>query len=1205
MRKIESYEDFILFSRELPDTTTVAERVERLRPHVIHLVLQLEDVEQIRHVLKEYCSRTGGQRIDDLAAEEKYLKDVMLDHWVRVVVQQALRSDEGFSLITLMHVLDTLSCSEYLKGNALNNALTSYYHKAPLELRVNYLLKLKNALALALVSKSHLFRSNMFATLVRWLNGAIDFTDVSEVMLSLNFIRAVFDHERAKQCADNWLPKCIDCLIRLGRDGELLALVMVATFYSEKGEYWIALDKYYEEKKFVSAAAIKGFVLLQTDNKLDLPLDDIEAYFPLTDDTVAGFVGYIGKFDDKKGVISYLADRLARQFQFPPDDSRYKAIRIAILHAPLSQKLKFKYVIDKTSLETLLTTVELFLDAQVSSVDLELQWSIWLYLEDMRREGKSAKATFADRMRCATIIKKLDKIPEDHDEMFRKKHLEVEEYWSNYLLLFGAANHDEMIAIKTPLALLTLVAFYMRLGIPVVEIRAILDTMPGEKFGRAALLQELAFWKDSKQQAAITIGLRRLSKDEYCVGDFGDFLKCLFDRERVEMTIDDYISVMRETIAKNCSENRINLFVDFMMKEAKEPTKCYKQVMEGYIATLSEKGPFLRKPIHNGLKVRLKNLKLLHADTVCELMDNNYSPALRGKEVDRYIQAMPMGDADQWEGFFKRVEQLTPENIQSYQYVLEVLSHLSDVQYQAFIKLLREQPLAYKKLSRLHSIEFKDGGNSDSTWVSGLQRLFKSMPSHLNCEPLRATTNHVPINTDLTFYRRSASVFFDSLEDYNVTRIFGRSIELRHKEHDNDIFVIKVARPYENLKDLQTEYAMDAVFKGNLQSQLPKPIGLSQLTGFWDYLDTSRQFTDEQVALLKQQANAKGDKVEVFVYKPDASYLTYTDEISTLSELETSLNKSADDLMSLLIDHRLILPELISVMHNRNKSSGRRDLGRYQALVFILRQLGARFGTGRLDLFRQSTTHPNLRASGLADLAKTVSISELFDWSEGSFVSRYFGSAVDMHGSEDKASLAVLTELISEYFLVFSLLIDRWGADHEPKDDFEAKTVDEKWGPYFDLPKRKHWQQVAALKRRMYSRMYAKLMNIDESEAYTYVESLTKCNRHARQTAYFAASPELDNDYEAKTFSTKLFSRHTRVTFGEAREGSSLITETGDRHYGHVNGQNPTKEDQRIWTILMDNFMSQTTEQLSEGVPTIFGEGVAAVGAGVGASSIH
>lgn len=247
-------------------------------------------------------------------------------------------------------------------------------------------------------------------------------------------------------------------------------------------------------------------------------------------------------------------------------------------------------------------------------------------------------------------------------------------------------------------------------------------------------------------------------------------------------------------------------------------------------------------------------------------------------------------------------------------------------------------------------IEFRDGGNCPNSVYLPAKFTLAETPTPRRL-PLPETTRrprYILPRLPLAQALRNCGA-----ESTEAELTLGRTMVF--KGPDGKKLAAKFQRPEESLEDLERE-----AFWSNYLGKHQTAIGLKS-----DYP-------------VFQEMIKTGPGAHALIYQAPESYFTYLNAVElSCAEFKMASFKALHDLFT-LARHHILHISLARFSHN-NMQLGRNDRGRFLWMANIFNPMGSRTGTGRLTAWTEALNYPNLRASGLADLAELRPLKQLLE----------------------------------------------------------------------------------------------------------------------------------------------------------------------------------------------------------------------------------
>jgi len=420
------------------------------------------------------------------------------------------------------------------------------------------------------------------------------------------------------------------------------------------------------------------------------------------------------------------------------------------------------------------------------------------------------------------------------------------------------------------------------------------------------------------------------------------------------------------------------------------------------------------------------------------------------------------------------------------------------------VGLERLPPAAVPKNSLdLTQIQFAEDGNSVQTAVAFSEPVLRLLPtfsarlpaslrSHLQPPPIEKINDYNEI------FRRLG------ISHVRLIRSAGRTLRYEGRTANGELrqVGIKLQNKNEPLDLLNREVLLLSWIERHsaalgLRSHYPIP-----------FRDASGRAAILQIEDpgSESTAAAGSHRFMAIAYVAEPSYFDYLSnpEISE-SAYWSALNDGLHDLFALArmgLFHSALI-DAFHVMHEPGAEGGRRYIWNYDHYTSFAGRLGA----GRLEDFLGAVRYPNLRVSGLADLADVVTWPEIESGDHS--LARFSRFAATVRGPAE----------FSKNFLVETYLGDYWfsavmmAAPRLIREDEERKAAG----------RPRLWQDEARLEtiadrlRRSYAVGAAAFLGISENEAWDQSADWGDYRRLARQMTFFmtdAYVPYFDSEEE-------------------------------------------------------------------------------------------
>jgi|GEM_PF-6144707 len=480
---------------------------------------------------------------------------------------------------------------------------------------------------------------------------------------------------------------------------------------------------------------------------------------------------------------------------------------------------------------------------------------------------------------------------------------------------------------------------------------------------------------------------------------------------------------------------------------------------------------------------------------------------------------------------------------------------------------LIEHPDGICSKGHLKGIVFQDNGVSVDFWSSLTQRMVTAMPSAKRRPDRLDLSLTFAQDSDLTLAVQANYLDALNQQGWQFSSLLGRTIFL---QKDGQELAVKISKAGEEDSLLVKEQRVCGHLQANaaelgLQSSFPQPQGVLKTTEVFAWLHRQQSLDAEALASFTTLVGCADDQVTAYSYLLDSKnkYRIYLHdpELST-EEFNRLSNLVLDDLVSLL-GRGLVFDQLADIFHNtEQRQHEREDVGRYRTLVNLLSGLG--LGTGRLTAWLKAVLYPNLRASGLADLADHRSINDYLEYSP--FMAKYFRDVWVCYG--DKSGNRLLLNILAEYLYVLQLIAGKRAVELTNR----AKAAGQSEQEIDQI-----WQAVAAQQIRNAALLISRTTFYNQKQADILLRQWIGVDALARQMRYWMTTDyvaDLDNNrirpgiYDEGCEISVNKNGFRPGTFS-LKSGCS-INGGEDLDLGLVNGQEPIKKGDELRHVTMN-----------------------------------
>lgn len=471
-------------------------------------------------------------------------------------------------------------------------------------------------------------------------------------------------------------------------------------------------------------------------------------------------------------------------------------------------------------------------------------------------------------------------------------------------------------------------------------------------------------------------------------------------------------------------------------------------------------------------------------------------------------------------------------------------------------------------ITKLHSIQFYDGGNSSDNWSTCTKMLFSALP---NAKIRRAPydlSNKLVIQRSSPPLRQLDYLNRLSKAGWQLVRLQGRTLLLENAARD--VLAVKIQKkgqgelPESLIREFETtNYLKTHAQQLDILSTLPTPLSVMQIANVYDWL--RYQLVSLPYKMLNEFMNMIGDDdtehtAYIYYYKQQHSYSTYLHAKELSDEEFNAANKVIVHDLFRLLQHGMVFTQLGDIFHNIERGAKDRfDKGRYRVLVNLLND--SNLGGGRLTGWKKAVDFPNLRASGIADLGDFVSINDFLG--DNVIAHPYFGDIKARYGA--KAGNYLLANIMAEYQYLLFLIAGRRACEL-------TAGMDKKSEAYQVV-----WLHVAEQLIKNCAQAVALLTHYSQAEAEQLLFAVIGKHGLAEQMHYWMTT-EYINDFKVNRVPETLydqagvtinFLRVRKETFNDLVGCSINNNESAD--LGTVNGQDPIKKGDalRYWMVFL------------------------------------
>jgi len=452
-------------------------------------------------------------------------------------------------------------------------------------------------------------------------------------------------------------------------------------------------------------------------------------------------------------------------------------------------------------------------------------------------------------------------------------------------------------------------------------------------------------------------------------------------------------------------------------------------------------------------------------------------------------------------------------------------------------KHLDKLPEIYRNVvarsTRLSTIEFEDGGNSPNTFAD-FAFLTLVLSPVAPAEPLPHIRkadkpgNAIKGNAGLDEILRQLG-----LAQGDFKQAHGRTLVYEGKEGAH--YGIKLQKQGESRHELENEAAFLKYLRSNFNIPgLPEFIDLRGVVIPGHVLNKFKQYSSEE------EGFRVFNKTGALFYRTTKDYFTFLSDPSLSDPQFEAASRAGLGALFTLARHHLIHTSLIELYHNLIQR-GRDDRGRYLWMANIVRPMEARSGTGRLHAWQTMVKHPNLRLSGMADLAHLHTLDSLMD--EENDVSVHLSNLLHFGRA---ATNFYLASYLGDYLLSWSLIT---GSRYLQRGGLNPANV----------------TRLAEVMQWNFSYAFSVYSGVPRESAHAFLGAVVNWNMMARQMAYFMTDAYIEG-LKTQMIPKGIFDSETNIHYADRVEGSRGWTDKGwafdgkNADLGPVNGPFPIQE---------------------------------------------
>jgi len=345
-----------------------------------------------------------------------------------------------------------------------------------------------------------------------------------------------------------------------------------------------------------------------------------------------------------------------------------------------------------------------------------------------------------------------------------------------------------------------------------------------------------------------------------------------------------------------------------------------------------------------------------------------------------------------------------------------------------------------------------------------------------------------------------------------------------------------------------------------LKSSLPHLIKTIRIVGIPEKI---------KKALAKASAGGKGFEIEVkggvmaMVYEAPKDYFKFLNDPSLGDEEFMAASfRGLEDLFR-LARHNLIHTALIELFHNVIQR-GREDRGRFVWMVNTVRPMMSRSGTGRLHAWTSAVKFPNLRGSGLADLAHMARIEELTKAENNESV-----HLAPLHRFKGSTQNFFLASYLGDYLLAWSLLV---GSRFQQKGELDWKDGAKV-------------SRLAGVMKKGFTHAFSVYSGVPEKASLAFLGTIINWQRIAVQMSWCMSDAYVEA-LKTRKVPQKIYGKGVKVIIPNNMETMRGWTDKGwsfdgkNPDLGPVNGSFPAQELIRT-LYLLTSFMIAARQSLT------------------------
>ncbi|MFT5171658.1 MAG: hypothetical protein ACI9BD_001436, partial [Candidatus Marinamargulisbacteria bacterium] len=380
-----------------------------------------------------------------------------------------------------------------------------------------------------------------------------------------------------------------------------------------------------------------------------------------------------------------------------------------------------------------------------------------------------------------------------------------------------------------------------------------------------------------------------------------------------------------------------------------------KKEMPGFLKKLASPSNFF---VAHRLKARVEQLHPSKIKRVFDMLDRNRSLMSDLSKPEKQIAAIALAVLSE-----PNSSRFTMSSADA----VDLFSLLPKNIRKGVLKTAFERPflgqLVLNRLSAHQKLVIADGGTSTSTCADFLLATVDCTSGIAveNGEKTVVDIQSIPIENNIDEEAIQRLVKNESSCRFHAVK--GRTLIFETPRHE--FIAVKLLKRGENKGELIKEYQHQVVKRlQKTKSSIPTAVGV------YDAMELEAGFAQR----IRESGVDIDDSGACLVYKAPLEYWTYAnDPILTREERVAGIEKAAFDLMNWLKEGQ-VFTALTERFHNI-EGGGRR----YEWMIDLCQRRDLRQGMGRLDSVSRLNRYPNIRQSGISDLAEMTSLKSYMD----------------------------------------------------------------------------------------------------------------------------------------------------------------------------------------------------------------------------------